>query len=145
MSKKKDIKINQNGPKVTKEMVKFAKLLDEGMSPEEAARRVTIKSTKTSMSKPKSYYVDKSIDLIRKCHEAFLVDMSKLVPRASQKLAELLEAEDPVYYQGEEVGTRPNYNVQLRAAEKIVESIKPAKEDTRPSLIQQVIQINNYE
>jgi len=135
---------NKKKPKITKQMLKFAQLLDKGFSPEEAARRTLYKGTQ-SLSRSKQFYQDKSLDLLRKCQEAMLIDVSQLVPKATQKIAELLEAKDPVYYKGEEVGEKPNHNVQLRAAEKIVDMVKPSKEDSRPSLIQQVIQINNYE
>lgn len=69
----------------------------------------------------------KAADLLKKCQEKMILDLSHLTPKATDKLAELLEAKDEVYYRGELVGEKHNRQVQLKAAQAIIDNVKPDK------------------
>jgi hypothetical protein len=105
--------------------MRFAAMVSGGTDPVHAARHIT-SSGKNSMY-PERSQKHTAANLLKKCQEKMLLDFSKMAPKATKKLEELLDAKDEVYFKGEVVGMRENRSVQLKAAQAIVDHVKPEK------------------
>lgn len=122
---------------------KFAKLIGEGMDPEEAMKAVSnIGLNGGSYMKRKDLVRSTTNQLLKSCQEKMLLDLTTIVPKAMKKMEQLLDAKDPILWHGEVVGEKDALETQRKTATTLIGLAQPKEKDTVPSLVQAVIQIN---
>lgn len=128
---------------VTLRTVRFAQRVAKGIDPVTAVKQIT----KVGQNKPPGEQLPaqkkEAVRLLKECQDQMLLDLTGMAPKGMAKLEELLEAKDPVYFQGREVGEKPNHSAQFQAAKMLVEMAEPDKGQKGTSLVGLVLNFNN--
>jgi hypothetical protein len=133
---------NKKDSPTTKE-IRFAKLINDGVDPLKAVRKVsTVGSNK--LEGIRKAEEKKANEMLKICQNKMLLDISAMAPKGLKKLEKLLNAKKEIIDKFGDVRKLDDPKTQLGAAKILVGLGMPEESaSTQPSLIGAVIQVIN--
>ena len=119
--------------------IKFAQLINKGMDPMHAVRKVsTVGSNKiVGTRKAEEKHAN---ELLKICQDKMLLDITVMAPKGLKKLEDLLDAKDVMVDKFGDEHTKPDNSTQLGAAKELVKLAMPAgSKGNNLSLVNSVI------